>query len=176
MISKRLLEVAVVSAVDAPVLSKSPVVAGYEGPASISKRFISFTGSSAFSSFFSFSSSLLSSFFADDIPANKADFIFSFFSSTTGFSGSFFFVLVMLSCLLGIDTSVAGFDDLSSSGSGASLPQTCLLFVTRSYKLSFASDELYVTLTGANPEVLSTGADGFLLTSLVLLKIGYYYS
>lgn len=93
MISKRLLELAVVSTVEGPLSSKSPVAGGCDGYASMSRRLISLTGS-GYSSFFfsfSFSSSLLSSFLAE-MPENNADFIFSFFSSTTGFSGSFFFV------------------------------------------------------------------------------------
>ena len=164
--SKRLLEVS----------SKSPMIAGFDGSASISSKLISLTGSGYFTSYFlSFSSSSLLSSFLAEIPENSADFIFSFFSSTIGFSGSFFLVLVVLSLLVWIVVPLVGFD-LSSSDSGAFWPQTCLLFVTLSYKLSLVSDELYVTLTGANPEVLSTGAAELLFTSLVRLRIGYYYS
>jgi hypothetical protein len=103
---------------------------------------------------------------------NSADFIF--FSSTTGFFSSFFLetesglLLELLGCMMEVVFDL----DLSSSAS-ASPPQTYFLFVTRSWRLSLVSAEVCVTLTGAKPEVLSTGAATVVLTSLDLLKIGY---
>lgn len=176
MTSRRLLELGTTLLEPIPVSSRSPVVAGgfsapvgCDGPESKSRRFTSPAGSS---SFFFFSSSLSSSsFWVAEIPVNNAFFNFSFLSSTLGFAASFFWFDVLPALedkpvVAEAEESFTGAFEATSSVLSMLLPQTCLA-LTLSCKLAFASAELYeaLTVTGAKPEVLSTGLDP--ATSLV---------